>query len=343
MKFKGLKVGIFTITDAINYGAFYQMFASYKYFEECGADVTIFYGKNSFHRSLVKYLTPNPSRQIRKLTILRAFNRDSKLLKIKQYCNEQLDVAILGSDEIWNLENNSFDHFEYYYGKGIIANKLIAYAPSIGYAKPETLYSSDSFIKGLRKIDSIFARDNATKEIAEYITKKKVEMVVDPTILFNGWSSLKLPPRKYNYEYILYYGYTSTPPFLDNLKKMAAQSKLPIISAGYNTHDWADENLAVSPFEFLALLRDAKYVFTTTFHGTVMSTLFRKKFCYYASGQKVKDFGIKFNIELRQIDNLSTTKDIKVALDSSLLDLDAVIDKNMTNSRELLNNAIFNS
>lgn len=341
MQYNNLRIGIFTITDAINFGAFYQMFAMAKYLENNGANVTIFHGKNSSKRILIKYFTPNIKRQIKKLRMLNYFERDAKDLDIRRYNNEHLDIAILGSDEIWNLDNDSFDHFEYYYGAGISTKKTIAYAPSIGFAKPENLINSKSFAAGLMKIDRILARDKTTKSIGEQITGRNVDMVVDPTVLFNDWKSIKLKASNIKYEYILYYGYTSSPVFLKNLLKFAKKHQLPIISAGYNTHSWADKNITCGPMEFLVLLKNAKYVFTSTFHGTVMASLYNKNLCYYASGQKVKDFGEKFQIESQHIDELSSIEDIEKAIVSKTPDFNLLLNTHMNSSRELLDKAIF--
>ncbi len=339
MSYHRLKIGIFTITGAINYGAFYQMYALSKYFKGLGATVSIYHESNSIKRKIIKYFSFNIQRQLRKIKVLNVFNADGKELDIKKYTGEELDIAILGSDEIWNLQNNSFDHSSFYYGKGISAKRIIAYAPSIGFADPKIIYANQDFCNGLKKIDVILARDNSTKEIAEKITGKSVNIVSDPTILFNEWNTVKLNPSLIGYDYILYYGYTR-PPYLSSLLEFSKIEKLPIISAGYHLHPWCDKNMTVGPIDFLGLLKDAKYVFTTTFHGTVMATLYNKKFCYFASGQKVKDFAYKLNLLSQHIDDNYTASDIKKALETSHGDLDILIKKYMNESRTLLRNAI---
>ena len=340
MKNKNIRLGIFTITDAINYGAFYQMYALVKYFEGQGADVTVYRGSISLKRILMKYFSFNIFRQFRKLKILHAFYQSRKSLNIKRYRGENLDLAILGSDEIWNLENLSFRHSPFYYGIGISAKKIIAYAPSIGFAKPETLYNSQDFCDGLKRVDTILARDFITKIVAEKITGKNVNIVCDPTILFNNWNNVELPDSMIDSEYILYYGYTSQPPFLSSLLEFSKEEKLPIISAGYHYHPWCSKNLTVGPFGFLRLLKDAKYVFTTTFHGTVMSALLNKRFCYYASGQKVKDFAEKFNLGFLHIDEKSSFKDINRILNSGPVNLNSFINDYMLESRKILEDSI---
>lgn len=314
MEYKGLKVGVFTITDAINYGAFYQMFAMAKYLEANGADVTVYHCGNSIKRKLVKYFSYSPVRQVRKLKLLFSYGVDSSSVRISKYNYDKLDVAILGSDEIWNLQNSSFDRFEQYYGVGLNAAKIVAYAPSIGFARPEFLLQDEKFRCGLNGIDTILVRDRGTQEIAETITGRKVNQVVDPTILFDNWEDVGRDARSLGRDFVLYYGYSSDPPFRKVLIDFARSKGLRLVTAGHHAHDWCDTCYAASPFEFLQLLRDSTYVFTSTFHGTVMATLLNKKFCYYGSGQKVVDFGVKFGLEACHLDEKSTLSDVERAL-----------------------------
>jgi len=192
----------------------------------------------------------------------------------------------------------------------------------------------------LKRVDTILARDFITKIVAEKITEKNVDIVCDPTILFNKWNNVELPASMIDSEYILYYGYTSQPPFLSSLLEFSKEAKLQIISSGYHYHSWCSKNLMVGPFSFLRLLKDAKYVFTTTFHGTVMSTLFNKRFCYYASGQKVKDFAEKFNLGFSHINENSSSKDINRILNSEPINLKSFIKDYMLESRKILEDSI---
>ena len=49
-------------------------------------------------------------------------------------------------------------------------------------------------------------------------------------------------------------------------------------------NDWCDKNATASPLEFLSLLYHADYIITSTFHGTIFSILFHKKFGVFANG-----------------------------------------------------------
>lgn len=44
----------------------------------------------------------------------------------------------------------------------------------------------------------------------------------------------------------------------------------------------------VDPFDFIRLIRDAKYVVTDSFHGSVFSILFHKKFMTFYSANPNK-------------------------------------------------------
>lgn len=340
MEYKGLKIGIFTITDAINYGAFYQMFAMASYLEKRGATVTVYKCKNSLKRKLIKYLSYNPLRQIRKIKFIRAFQLDGRILNIKRYNDEKLDLAILGSDEIWNLDNRSFEHSIHFYGLGINANKIIAYAPSIGFAKFESLLKNIEFCRGINRINTIMARDENTQKVAQLITGKPIKQVVDPTILFDDWENIDTGNNLITKNYILYYGYTSNPPFKDSLIKFAEEQGLMIVSAGYNVHKWCDKNCVVGPFGFLNLMRGAKFVFTTTFHGTVMATLLNKHLFFYGSGQKVVDFSEKLKLKSQHIDQNSLSKDMHLN-DKSNLNKRSLIEKLRDESRENLRLSVF--
>lgn len=340
MIYKGLKVGVFTITDAINYGAFYQMYGMARYMEDNGADVTVYHCGNSLRRQLIKYFSPNLGRQFRKLKLLYLYGKERKSIKVRKYKGERLDAAILGSDEIWNLQNPSFDRFEQYYGLGLNAKKIVAYAPSIGYASPDFLIENAHFASGVKNIDTVLARDAGTKLVAESILGYEVQEVADPTILFDDWSSVGVGLPSLNEGHVLYYGYTSTPPFKALLEEFCRAEGLDLVTAGHHMHDWCSINYKASPFDFLNLIRTSKYVFTSTFHGTVMASLLGKPLAYYATGQKVADYGSKLGMSDSHLGEGCTMEDLKraISVDVSLRreKLDVLRDK----SRVLLQDAV---
>lgn len=314
------KIGIFTLTDALNYGAFYQMYALQEYLNENYDNdylVTVYSPKESFKGKLLKYFSYSLKRFYRKSILRIKFNQNMKRVNIKTYTGEHLDIAFFGSDEIWNIENKSFPNDPNFFGLGVNATKKIAYAPSIGFAKIQSFNLYPELLESIKDLDAVFYRDNGTKILAEKAGQKKLTRVVDPTILYDNWDKYIIPFKSNpSQPYIAYYSYLSDPPFLETLIKFSKERKLPIISAGFNTHPWADENLALSPWEFLSFLKNAEYIFTTTFHGTIMSTLLEKLVFFSPISHKVKDFSTMMRLSEYELTEKTTIQDINKIIDN---------------------------
>ena len=54
-------------------------------------------------------------------------------------------------------------------------------------------------------------------------------------------------------------------------------------------HSWCDRNVPCSPLQFVTLLKNAQYVYTTTFHGSIFSILLEKPFAVQIKTPKVRD------------------------------------------------------
>jgi hypothetical protein len=334
------KVGIFTLTHALNYGAFYQMYAMAKYFESIGYDVTVFNCQRTLKYRLMQVFSYNPLRQFRKLILRHRYNKDRATIRVVPYRGQPLDLAILGSDEIWNLDNASFEHAPEYVGLNINASKIIAYAPSIGFATPANLIENETFRHGLSSIDKILARDKETQAVAEKVTGQQIPQVVDPTILMGEWSDFLGDAPKTEEDYILYYGYTSTPAFKEALIAFARSRNLKIYTAGFRTHDWCDKNFACGPRDFLGLMVNATYVFTNTFHGFVMATLLDKPLCYAAPAQKIRDIAEKISIDDDVLTSTSGSAEIEAALGRDRTERNLRISELRTQSRRELTTLI---
>ncbi|MBY6018280.1 polysaccharide pyruvyl transferase family protein [Ferrimonas balearica] len=294
-----MRIGIFTITDALNYGAYFQMYAMYQYLVDLGYDVDVFDCNRSLKLKLIKNVSVNPKRHFFKRKVISSYRKDWDRISIKKYKGQELDLAIVGSDEIWNLDNQHFYHAPEYFGIGINAKYKIAYAPSVGFGDIKKIALDNCVATALTSFDFLFPRDTQTKSlIKECVDKEKMKNVievVDPTILYNSWESFKTSADCKKPQ-IVYYSYDKNPPFKDELLKFARERGLKIISAGFQT-DWADENSSVGPFDFLKLISESEYVITTTFHGTIMSALLDCSFICIPNGQKATNLVEKFSLE----------------------------------------------
>lgn len=288
-----MKIGIYTIYDAYNYGSFLQAYALQEYLTDKGHEVTIVKCPSSFKSVLTrKYLAKNYSRQLLKLKRLIAYRKGWKRLNIKDYkvC-DHFDLAIIGSDEVWNIENNSFDHHEQFYGINSKSNVNIAYAASLGYSTIKSYEQFPNLKKALKSnIQKFGTRDLFSKQFLYEVGIENVMDVCDPTILlFQQWEKYEEPLSNLNSPYLVYYSYNGASTYMNFIKKFAVEKGLQVIVPGFD-YAWCDKSLIISPFEFLSLIKNAEYVVTSTFHGTVFSTLYNKKIITVDPARKVTDY-----------------------------------------------------
>ncbi len=203
------------------------------------------------------------------------------------------DVSIFGSDEIWNISNNGFDHYLEYFGFNTSSKIKIAYAPSIASCRQDLILRDRRRSRLIKKLDFVFPRDSATLDLVNKLRSDNPNIVVDPTVLIADWSKHKSQFRL-DYDYILYYGYSPSPKLIKWLKMVAAENSLKLICLNFE-YLWCDQSIACSPFDFLAVLEKASFAVTDTFHGCIFSTLLNKNFIAVDPSKKAYDFMRRFD------------------------------------------------
>lgn len=295
-----MKIGIETIYDGYNYGCFLQAYAMQTFLESQGHDVVIYDHSTLSDRIRHRYFAKSLGRTLLKLKRYKIFSGSWKQLNIVRFKDSpQADLTIVGSDEVWNISNQSFEHRPQFYGNDCKGKRVVAYGPSLGYS------SYDSYSKYKYLTDAIIAnfcnycvRDSFTENFLDRLGVKDIKRVCDPTILiYNQWKDLVLDTGDVE-DYILYYSYNSSPYIKDELVKYAKTHSLKIIVAGFD-YQWCDEKAIVNPFKFLELVSKAKFVVTSTFHGLIFSLIFNKQFIVFSANAKVKDLLKYYGVEKR--------------------------------------------
>ena len=126
--------------------------------------------------------------------------------------------------------------------------------------------------------------------IMQTLLHKKAEVCCDPTLLLPPEEWRKLGKKgKERKPYILVYYVTRTEKLQEYAKKLSEKKKmkvicvsanmaLDVITGGADRRFGFDCRMTCSPDEFVSLFRDAAYVLTNSFHGSVFSILFHKQF-----------------------------------------------------------------
>ncbi len=209
---------------------------------------------------------------------------------IGPYCiNEtaEVDLTLYGSDQIWGRFPHLGGQFDaFYFGKnGICTKRHSSYAASMG----KSLVNSDEseFLKSsLSKFDKIGVREIDVKNLLDGLNLEDVTINCDPTLLLSAhqWKSMIPADRLIKKPYVLYYNllYGSFDDLA--LKQFVEAHGLRLITikgvierSSFNQ----DELSGIGPESFIRLIRDAEFIFTSSFHGLALSIIFEKNF--YAS------------------------------------------------------------
>lgn len=302
-----MKIGIVTIYKCYNYGSFYQAYGLQKYLEDLGhqAEFVPIDSKYNRHYRLRKQFSKNIKRDFFSLSLCKKYLKTWKKLNIGKKDTNDYDLIIIGSDEIWNINNKTFVADKRYYGLFLPIKNVFTYASCIGGAKLENFENHKDLIKGIKQIPVVSARDFATKEFLSKIRNDKdIPMVIDPSFLIK-WD--KIQKNVNEKDFILVYTYDGYWGFNEEqikaAKDFAKEKNLPLVSVGFK-NDWCDKSVAASAEEFLGYLKNASYVITDTFHGTALSIQYEKQFISFGKGkQKVESLLCELNLKDRFYDS----------------------------------------
>lgn len=274
-----MKIGILTFHDAHNYGAVLQAYALKTYLKGLGHNTRII----NYHHENLPYGFPRENNPIRwekfEVFIKELIDNDEKVY-IREEELEKLDIDawICGSDQIWNTEITGF------FNNGLFLNfntnaKKISYAVSMGIKRLPKEYE-EQFRHSLKNLDSISVREETLKEYAKEFVDKNITRTLDPTLLIEEKDYEDLILENNYGKYILIYELVPDKRLIEVAEKLSIETGLKIIElndkkkANYSYNQISD----AGPDEFLTLIKNAKFVVTNSFHGTIFSIIFKKEF-----------------------------------------------------------------
>lgn len=286
-----MKLGILTFTEGYNYGNKLQNFALETFLKKnYNADVYTVNNKLCQGRLkdkiIIKLKWMFPSYKhfcywVRTVRFLKFNKRYLNFTKtsLRDSSNkfDEVDMFICGSDQIWNP--NYYSNIEKLCG---ILNdnrkKSLSYAASFGIDElPKNVKSH--FKYSLENLEVISVREFQGVKICQDLGLDNVEVHVDPTMLLSPaeWTQMISKPKiNIPQRYVLTYFLGRM--LVDVNKSVEQYCKI-------NKCERVDlnnkENLkffCVNPLEFLYLIKNAEMVYTDSYHASVFSILFDKKF-----------------------------------------------------------------
>lgn len=206
-------------------------------------------------------------------------NTDDDVKKI----NEKMDVFVAGGDQIWNpyvLEDINLLSFT-----SRTAHK-ISYGTSVGVADIPEKYR-EIYINNLSDFSKISVREMQSKKALQKFLDKKIEIVVDPTLLFDekGWAFLlekaKIDETYKSKKYILCYFVGNRKSYWKYVEKIKKETGLEVVYLPIRYEGFKNPHslfVSASPAEFLWLIKNAEIICTDSFHATLFSIQFQKEF-----------------------------------------------------------------
>ena len=295
LSIKKRKIGILTFHNGINHGGFFQAFFLQSFLVSLGHNVKIINYKNSTHwRNEYKsfLITKSPVQLLKNIIKILNFRKNQGNLNLypkKLTTNRntlvnissQFDIIVVGSDVIWDFEFSFTGQDSVYFGDGLQPKlKLISYAASMGRSKsPLPAILS----KNLKYFSNVSVRDENTKNYITPLIRTEVTKVLDPTLLMPvsqlTLMSDRLPTEKRKGKnYVLVYAFMLPKSWRHAVESFAASKGLQILVVGYPQKISGRNLTHIGPYNWLKCFKQADYVITSTFHGTIFSIINEKKF-----------------------------------------------------------------
>lgn len=279
-----MNIGIVTVFDAVNYGSFLQAYCLQETIKNMGNDVTMIKTSSPLYEKwrFTSLFTYNPKKMKFKYQLAKGYHQLWKNFHVRRG-SKKLDLLIVGSDEMWELNNVTLKPLPQFFGGKINAAVKATYAVSSNSTTEEDVKKYPFAIQGIKEFDYISVRDVSTYNAYRKYMNVEPKYTVDPTLLVDLHKYSRSSEMK---DYILCYTYSFQPYMIDSVKQLAKQLNKKIVVVGQN-FDWADICMPVNAFEFLGLIENASFVVTDTFHGATLSVGLKKEFVAFAYKTKV--------------------------------------------------------
>lgn len=207
---------------------------------------------------------------------------------------EKFDAVIVGSDQVWRPRYNWFFKDMFLDFIKDLSIKKIAYAASFGTDVWEFSKEQTELCLGLvKKFDAVSIRESSGVNLCEEHLKTRADWVLDPTLLLSKEDYFELcgnvPIEKNNYLVAYVLDMDENISFLCESLAKDRNLELKIVEA--------ENSASLSVQQWLAMFRDASYVVTDSFHGTVFSIIFGKEFkCVYNETRGAARFDSLLNL-----------------------------------------------
>lgn len=312
-----MKVAILTQPLQTNYGGTLQAYALQKVVAKMGGEVTTI-NYQCKQRNLIRFILavlkshianrdekfPFLSKELKvreryhREFIEREIKRSEIILSeedlIEHFHKVNYDTVIVGSDQVWRIEYSpNIDNFFLNFVDK--STKKIAYAASFGVDNWQfSPKKTQKIKKWLKEFNAISVREDSASNLCKEYLELEAKHVLDPTLLLKKEDYMNLIEKfpkinKNIFTYILDDSDTKKEVISHISSKLGLTTFKKQPEKIYKTELFVknnDEYIYPKIEEWICSFRDASFIITDSFHGTVFSIIFNKPFVVIANSER---------------------------------------------------------
>lgn len=357
-----MKIAVITRHGISNYGSLLQTFATQRVIEKLGYqceiidyirkdeepqnwEKTSLAGKKKWNANCIKRFMYLFLRNPESIIAGKKFQKmREKYLHLSQRYSDaeelksnvpKADCYLTGSDQVWGkVANGEYDD-TYFLSFVADDKKKIAYAASMGNYNPSEEYLS--FFKNyLPRYDALAVRE---KRVSDFLRQYGIDSytVLDPTLLIdvNEWD--KIADCNIKSKYLLIYQLHNNPTLNIAAKKIASRMKLKIVRVSPSLHQISRTGRLVylpDVNRFLSLIKNATYMVTDSFHGTVFAITYHTPFAEVLPENGTSSRNINLltmtGLEKQIVTTISSADSVPTEIDYSSVDENLKAERNQS-------------
>lgn len=328
------KIGILTFHYADNYGAVLQAYALRKVlntFEDCEAEI-INYVPSGYKMRLHEKRGNAVTKLRERRSKIELFLREQCKVDVPMLSSVQgneYDYYCVGSDQVWNTqlpENSEYEYFLPHLDNDAVR---FSYAASVGIEM--TQVQETVFETYIPKFSHISLREREYIDSFSVFTNKKCHHVLDPTLLLEQVDYELLIERKtegdlpYKKPYVLFFWYHIEDDLfrcVEFVNALARKFGLAVVHSVPDAPAYMFcENCGYMMYsgieEFLLIVKNADFVVTNSYHGTIFAMQFERPFYMFISKNRgsrldnlVEMFGLEERVVRKYMSPAQMNKDI---------------------------------
>ena len=312
------KVGLITIHDTINFGSLLQTFSLYKALEKMGVDVELIDYKCKAIQERETIYSPREWKSWKDVVFFLLSHRQLKkkrsnyisflhkeMILSPEYCqvnvresNSRYSTFLVGSDIVWGMKITGND-FSYMLDFVEEAKRKLAFSASVGTKWKD---EQEPKIKQLlSRFEAITVREHLASEWISPLIGKDVPVTCDPTMLMGGdfWSKYMDDSTTPKEDYVLVYMSADNRQSLKDAINYANNRSYKVYFIHHGLPNKGSARIYPTKVQqWISLIKNAKVVFTGSYHGLLFSMYLHTPVFYYNRAYSARMISLCHELEI---------------------------------------------